>query len=389
MVLTGRETEQLTDALLSAFPKNADLEQFVLVELSTRLNWYIDVTAGLRQQVLDLITWASDQRRLHELIAGALRRRPDNPQLRAFAAAIAAKGENVTTIDDTRAEPAQAFRTLPGEDGYALYCNRSAQWDLVHAPAFEAASELVFVPGGFEQGHDYFVKRIKRRVAVDPKSIVQIGLPPAYAAAAGRGELLQLLAEALGLGVSSDDHEKLSDDIAAALARRLAQRNIVLVHATLSLTFPAVMLPYYTEWLPDILRRTRRMGSGLMCLKCYQGVEWLALTPLARVRAALTSVFSAPETHESAHESHARKLISGIIERQASDVLRVRALPDLEDITKQDLLDLCEKWAVSDADDRRQVVERCGAATTSSGKLKIVDALLPSLVPREVAATLS
>jgi hypothetical protein len=389
MILTGRETEQLTDALLSAFPKNTDLEQFVLVELSTRLNWYVDVTAGLRQQVVDLVTWAADQRRLHELIAGAVRRRPDNPLLRAFAAEVAAKGESVAAIDDARAEPAQAFRRLPGEDGYALYCNRSAQWDLVNAPAFEAASELVFVPGGFEQGHDYFVKRIKRRVAVDPKSIVEIGLPPSYAAAAGRGELLELLAAALDLHASHDDHEKMSDDIAAALARRLAQRNIVLVHATLSLNFPAVTLPYYTEWLPDILRRTRRLGSRLMCLKCYQSVEWLALTPLARVRAALTRVFSAPDAHESAHEARARKLIADIAARQASDVLRVRALPDLEDITKQDLIDLCEKWAVSDTDDQRQLVERCGAASTSSGKLKIVDALLPSLVPREVAATLS
>jgi len=389
MILTGPEIEQLTEALLSAFQTDALLGNLVLFELGTPLNVHVNVKAGLKQQVIDLIAWAVEQRRIDELVNGAVRQRPDNPLLRAFATRMAQKGG--LPLDQIRvpapSTPEGRYRVIPGQDGYALYCNRTKQWELAEAPAFETSSELVFVPGAFEQGHEYFIKRIKRRLAIDPKSVVEVGWPASYAGPDSRGELLEILATALGQTAPVGSADEVSEQIARTLATRLLQRNVVLVHATLSMDFRAGILAYYTEWLPDILRRTRTFGSSLMCLKCYQAVEWLQLPWFSRLRAAFVRGLSSRDLERGTGESDARKLITAIIARQAADVLHVRCLPDLQDITDQDLVDLCNKWAVTDSHDQQQLVERCAVARTSSGKLRIVDAVLPSLLPHERTAT--
>jgi hypothetical protein len=384
MTLTGRHIEQLTEALLSAFPQNADLELFVQFELGTRLNWLVDTNAGLRQQASKLVIWAIDQRRVHELISAAAKRRPDNPQIRRVAEETAAADGVPTPLSPVATTP--SHRPLPGQDGFALYCNRSKQWELVHAPAFEAASELVFVPGAFERGHEYFLKRIKRRLALEPKSIVEVGWPPAYVGPDSRGELLDMLAAALGESDTSGSPDELSQRIARALAGRLAQRNMILVHATLSMDFRAGILAYYTDWLPDILRRVQRLGSSLGCLKCYQAIEWIELPWYLRLRSAFVRSLVARDVESGTGESDARALIRTILTRQQTDVLRARCLPDLQDITADDLVDLCEKWAVTDPDDRQRLLQTCAAAKTSCGKLRIVDAVFPSLLPRQETA---
>jgi hypothetical protein len=389
MVLTGRHIEQLTEAMLAAFPQNADLELLVQFELSTRLNWLVDTNAGLRQQVVDLITWAIDQRRIHELVCAAGRRRPDNPLLRRFCEEMAAAQGVAAPLSEAVPPSPTACRTIPGHDGFALYCNRSKQWELVQAPAFEAASELVFVPGAFERGHEYFVRRIKRRLGLDPKSIIEVGWPPAYLGPDSRGELLEMLANSLGEPPASGGPDELAQRIARALATRLCQRNMIIVHATLSMDFRAGILAYYTDWLPDILRRAQRLGSSLRCLKCYQAIEWLDLPWYSRLRSAFVRRLSSHDVERGTGELDAKTLIRKIVERQPPDVLRARCLPDLEDITDEDLVDLCNKWAVTDPQDQERLVQTCAAAKTSCGKLKIVDAVFPSLLPHQRTAAYS
>jgi hypothetical protein len=106
----------------------------------------------------------------------------------------------------------------------------------------------------------------------------------------------------------------------------------------------------------------------------------------SRLRSTLLRRLSAGDVEPGTGEPDATALIRTIVERQPQDVLRARCLPDLEDITDEDLVDLCQKWAVTDPQDQQRLVETCGAAQSSAAKLKIVDAVFPSLLPHQGTA---
>lgn len=100
MTLTGAQIAQLLDALLAAYPRRDDLRMMVRVEVGENL----DAIAGgdtLRAVAFSLIEWAQRTGRTEELIAGARRGNPDNPALRAFAAALA-----LETVDPPLSPPA-------------------------------------------------------------------------------------------------------------------------------------------------------------------------------------------------------------------------------------------------------------------------------------------
>ena len=85
MSLTGPQHQQLQSALLAAFDE-AGLRILARQELETDL----DAVAGGKNKteiVLNLIAWAEREGRVADLIAGARRQNPTNPDLQALAEA--------------------------------------------------------------------------------------------------------------------------------------------------------------------------------------------------------------------------------------------------------------------------------------------------------------
>jgi hypothetical protein len=83
MKLTGPQYQQLQRALLSAFPRRADLDQMLLFQLGESLDAIV-ASGNLSETAFGLIQWAVARGRLGELIAGARNANPGNADLRAF-----------------------------------------------------------------------------------------------------------------------------------------------------------------------------------------------------------------------------------------------------------------------------------------------------------------
>ena len=77
--LSGKQIEDLVDALIRAYPSEADLAMMVRIELNETL---AAVAAGSNQRVLlfNLVTWAETNGCIHELIVGAAKQNPNNPK---------------------------------------------------------------------------------------------------------------------------------------------------------------------------------------------------------------------------------------------------------------------------------------------------------------------
>jgi internalin A len=82
--LKGRQTKQLSDALLDAFPTRNDLEQVVFLGMDTNLERIVG-DGPLTHQVSELIVWAQARGRLDELVAAAREANPDNLRLQQLA----------------------------------------------------------------------------------------------------------------------------------------------------------------------------------------------------------------------------------------------------------------------------------------------------------------
>ena len=85
--LTAEQRRQLWQALIASFPSVGALEQMVRLELNERLS-VVAVGSNLGEIIFKLLEWAEAQGRLVDLIKGACRHNPGNPQLRAFAASL-------------------------------------------------------------------------------------------------------------------------------------------------------------------------------------------------------------------------------------------------------------------------------------------------------------
>jgi len=88
MELNGRQRAQFQQALLSAFPSKAKLQQMVSFEL----DWELDAVAGGQNQadiIFNLINHAKANGSLEALLAAAQTTNPGNPALRDFAQQIA------------------------------------------------------------------------------------------------------------------------------------------------------------------------------------------------------------------------------------------------------------------------------------------------------------
>lgn len=82
MSLTGKQYEQIQQALLAAFDEQG-LQRLCKIELDIALA-QITLAGDLTQRAFDLVKWADDQGRVAELIEGALRQAPRNATVQAL-----------------------------------------------------------------------------------------------------------------------------------------------------------------------------------------------------------------------------------------------------------------------------------------------------------------
>ena len=144
--LSGKQIEDLVDALIHAYPSEADLAMMVRIELNKTL---ATVAAGsnLRVLIFNLITWAERSGRVNELVAGAVRRTPGNPMLQEYVRrwpAVAAPARRATEAEQVLAQKkAEAAVQAAAEDAAKL----RAQRDLLGALE-QIGLEWVTVPAG-------------------------------------------------------------------------------------------------------------------------------------------------------------------------------------------------------------------------------------------------
>lgn len=82
-ILTGKEKNALSSALLSAFPSLTALEEVVYFQFGAYLQ-HISSGGSRRVVVHDLIDWAETTGRMDELLHAVRRANTGNPELRAF-----------------------------------------------------------------------------------------------------------------------------------------------------------------------------------------------------------------------------------------------------------------------------------------------------------------
>src|SRR4051812_29715688 len=101
--------EDLAEALLAAFGDSYGLKSLFKFDLKANLDW--EVAQGhMRARVLAALEWAEQEGRLDEMFLAALRRRPNNPELRRFAARLA---EQTAAEQETLIQKAEV---LKGDD---------------------------------------------------------------------------------------------------------------------------------------------------------------------------------------------------------------------------------------------------------------------------------
>jgi hypothetical protein len=85
MPLTGEQFEELTLALMAAFPRQGDLDIMVKFKLGTYLNTVTSANNPYKLQVFELVMWADAQDRVDDLLTGALNLNERNRALRSIA----------------------------------------------------------------------------------------------------------------------------------------------------------------------------------------------------------------------------------------------------------------------------------------------------------------
>jgi len=206
----------------------------------------------------------------------------------------------------------------------SLRCDRGAQWSRVTDVTPDASHDILFVPGAAGQAHDHFSRRIREMLTtMPPRSIVAVTWRKRPVS---QGEFMAALAEDFGVTV---------DWLGRELAERMSDANLVLLHPCLRSRFvDTALISYYTEWLPELLRRLKPR----MSLKCVQPVEWPDRG--AMVTRVLTWLRLKPAAFSEGRPD-AGKFIERV-RRGSTEALRTIRLQDLADITSADLEEFCQ-----------------------------------------------
>src|SRR5262245_15503397 len=94
--LKGKQVEAFRDALTSAFPSWSALEMMVEFERDKNLEKLVG-RSGLDAVAFELVRWARREGRLDDLLAGAIRQNPGNPDLKRFAYEITLSSDAAPT----------------------------------------------------------------------------------------------------------------------------------------------------------------------------------------------------------------------------------------------------------------------------------------------------
>ncbi|MBI5517284.1 MAG: trypsin-like peptidase domain-containing protein [Deltaproteobacteria bacterium] len=95
--LTGAQWKALQDALLDAFPRYGELQQFVRQYLGENLPAITD-KGNLNQDIYELIQWSQARGTTARLYAAARTERPDQPALVAFGLTVRRPGQDETSV---------------------------------------------------------------------------------------------------------------------------------------------------------------------------------------------------------------------------------------------------------------------------------------------------
>ena len=145
--LTGAQLEQLTGALVSAFPDHAALARMVRFRLERNLN-AIAAGGSLLDTAFELVTAAEAEGWVRELVTAARAGNPGNPQLRAVAEGLGSTGEAPPEATPSR-DPSRG-RTVAGPRRLTHSEVLSVHEAAVQVGLFKSRDALL---GGIDRGY--------------------------------------------------------------------------------------------------------------------------------------------------------------------------------------------------------------------------------------------
>jgi hypothetical protein len=236
-------------ALCDAFPSVNKLEVLMMSRLNRDFDHFTSRSLSLYDNALDITKKATTGGWAIDLLEAARAEQPDNPMLRAF-------WESLPEASDAAA----AAPPPPDDRRPSLVCGRSDQWNEVCQCAPANQHQVLIVMGEVGQATSHFCDRIQTYLSPDPKrSIVAVDWPTRPVS---KEAFFEPLAKALDTGPMP---------LAQALANRLAQENLILLHDCVKIRFhDEALVSYYTKWLPDLLAANPNSRH----LKCVQPIEW-------------------------------------------------------------------------------------------------------------------
>ena len=233
----------------------------------------------------------------------------------------------------------------------ALACNRSAQWGKLNGLfADTTRDDLILLPGELDQGHDYFSDRVVRALRREPAHrIVTVHWDSSPFPSCPK-EYHDRLAQALGC-----ERVKLVQQI----CKTLRHSNLLLLHQTVTDHFPAgddeekKALLLFNEWLPRLIEESRsydqqapRGNAATHAVKCLQPIAWCCISAFKRALAiALTRPLGprlpCAKLDNWLHSYRAKRFMDLLSNMQG--MLAVHCLPELVDISDDDLRDVCKQ----------------------------------------------
>lgn len=298
--------DHLTDLINAVYASVTGVDDVVLlVNGPPLLKDFNALTARgipLRTNVEHICLCAFNEGWALQLFEAALSAKPDNPQLRAFAAVVSTLPDGVPSAAARSGRP-------------SLECGRDTQWASVQRHARSAQHHVILVMGELGQASLHFRERIQTYLH-DPRCsplVVQWQSRPH-----SQAEYFAPLAEALRCTPAT---------LEATLASRLAVQNLVLLHDRIRQGFDdKTLVQYYTAWLPGLVAG-RTYASRL---KIVQPIEW----PEDTSSGLLDRLFGGED--EGKGHGAALSLRDRLVEQQKS-WMPVVFLKDLSDLTDEEL----------------------------------------------------
>ena len=172
MKLTGRQIQQIRDALLDAYPTADSLRMMVRIELEQEL---AAIAGGENQRVLvfNLVSWAERNGCVQELIAGAYEEMPGNRELRRLARwwrlFVSQGAEQVVT---SPLEVADGTRERASIDLFLSYSRRDTDAMHVVLDVLRGAGLAVWTDAGIEPGTQDWEEAISEALDQAPAMVV-------------------------------------------------------------------------------------------------------------------------------------------------------------------------------------------------------------------------